>query len=73
MYSSTLTNTGGMVAYVKGANALLMEVNSETDFASREPEFRRVNRLIAETILNAPNRPSTKEEIMGLLTSRPFN
>lgn len=58
-----------MVAYVKGPQALIMELNTETDFASKEPEFLRTARNIADAILSAPSRAASKEELLGRLPS----
>jgi translation elongation factor EF-Ts len=55
-----------MVALVKGSKALMMELNSETDFAAREPEFLKACRNIAEAILSSPTSPKTKEEVLGM-------
>lgn len=53
------------MAYVKGNQALLMELNSETDFAAKEPEFLKTARRIADVILSATPRPASKEEILS--------
>ena len=53
-----------MVSAIKGASAVLIEVNCETDFAAKEPEFLKTLRSVSEVLLNTSAKASTTEEIL---------
>ncbi len=54
---------GVVVAVVEGKKALLLEVNSETDFAAKSPEFRSYAEAVAKQALNSS--AATVEELMA--------
>jgi len=47
------TQEGGVLVHINGARALLVEVNTETDFASREPEFAGTVRKISDSVMGS--------------------
>ena len=52
--------------YIDGNKAVILEVNSETDFVSKNQEFQNMVKTIGETILK--NEVSTVEEVLSLST-----
>lgn len=52
--------------YIDGNKAVILEVNSETDFVSKNQEFQNMVKTIGETILK--NDVSTVEEVLSLST-----
>ena len=52
---------------VDGNNAVIIEVNSETDFVAKNEEFLSMVDCILKTINN--NNPSTIEDVLALTTS----
>ena len=52
--------------YIDGNKAVILEVNSETDFVSKNQEFQNMVKTIGETILK--NEVSTVEEVLNLST-----
>lgn len=52
--------------YIQGNKAVILEVNSETDFVSKNQEFQNMVKTIGETILK--NEVSTVEEVLSLST-----
>lgn len=49
---------------VDGNNAVVVEVNSETDFVAKNPEFKELVDAIIDAIL--ANSPKTEEEVLNL-------
>ena len=49
--------------YIDGNKAVILEVNSETDFVSKNQEFQNMVKTIGETILK--NKVSTVEEVLS--------
>ena len=53
--------------FIKDNKAVVLEVNSETDFVSKNDEFKNFVKTVGETILNSDAK--TMEEAMNLKTS----
>ena len=51
--ASRIAAEGLAVAKVKGNRAVVVEVNSETDFVAKNEEFKNLVDIIAETVLNS--------------------
>ncbi len=49
---------------IKDNNAVIIEVNSETDFVAKNTEFRELVDAIANSIMN--NNPKTNEDVLNL-------
>ncbi|MDD2434762.1 MAG: translation elongation factor Ts [Bacilli bacterium] len=52
---------------IKDNDAVIVEVNAETDFVSKNDEFKEMVNTILETIIE--NNPKTEEEVLNLNTS----
>ena len=65
--SSRIAAEGLAVSKVDGNRAVIVEVNSETDFVAKNEEFRNLVNTIAETILNSD--VSTVEDALKLETN----
>jgi len=55
---------GGVIALTSGGRALIIELNSETDFAAKEPEFLKAFRLISQSLISSS--PSQGSSIAAL-------
>ena len=52
---------------VKGNDAVIVEVNSETDFVAKNDEFKGMVNEVLEAIAN--NNPETEEDVLALPSS----
>lgn len=55
---------GAIVARIEGDIAVILEVNSETDFVAKDDNFKRFSDAVAATILDA--RPADVDALSGL-------
>ena len=62
--SSRIAAEGLAYAKVSGNKAVIIEVNSETDFVAKNEEFKGLVETIADSILN--NNVTTNEEVLAL-------
>lgn len=62
--SSRIAAEGLAYAKVNGNKAVIIEVNSETDFVAKNEEFKGLVETIADSILN--NNVTTNEEVLSL-------
>ena len=62
--SSRIAAEGLAYALVEGNKAVIIEVNSETDFVAKNEEFQKLVKTIAETILNS--EATSMEEALEL-------
>lgn len=64
-------SSGGVVVHATPSRGLLLELNSETDFAAREPEFVKTLRSISQTLLNSSNvlvKDHSTPTVLGLFS-----
>ena len=64
--SSRIAAEGLALAKVKGNKAIILELNSETDFVAKNDEFKGLINLIADTVLDS--NATTVEEALKLST-----
>ena len=62
--ASRIAAEGAVLAYTEGDTSVLVEVNSETDFVSKIPEFNAFMLGVAKTI--AAQNPANIEALMGM-------
>ena len=62
--SSRIAAEGLAFAKVNGNKAVIVEVNSETDFVAKNEEFKGLVETVADVILN--NNVTTNEEVLAL-------
>ena len=62
--SDRTTKEGRVIAYAKGASAVLLELNCETDFVANNENFKALGSKIAEVV--ASNNPSSVDEVRDL-------
>ena len=58
--ASRIAAEGLAISKIKGNKAVIVEVNSETDFVAKNEEFQKLVNIIADTLLD--NEVSTVEE-----------
>ena len=64
--ASRIAAEGLAIAKTEGNNAVLVEVNSETDFVAKNEEFKSLVNLLADTLLT--NNVNTVEEALELVS-----
>ena len=62
--ASRIAAEGLATTKISGNKAVIVELNSETDFVAKNEEFKELINLIAEAIINA--EPTTNEEVLSL-------
>jgi len=62
--ASRIAAEGAVLAYTEGDTSVLVEVNSETDFVSKIPEFNAFMLGVAKTIV--AQNPASVEALMGM-------
>ena len=65
--SSRVAAEGTAAIFIKDNEAVILEINSETDFVSKNDEFKEMVNTILETIIN--NDPKTEEDVLKLNAS----
>ncbi len=62
--ASRIAAEGLATTKISGNKAVIVELNSETDFVAKNEEFKELINLIADAIINA--EPTTNEEVLSL-------
>lgn len=65
--SARVAAEGAVIMKQAGSRAVMVEVNSETDFVAKDENFRRFAEAVGDTVLNA--RPANVEALMSTTIS----